>query len=92
MNSALQNVISGRIPTKVIKNRLKDKAWFNDDCRRAFNNKQTAYKFWSQNKSQFCWNNFVIARTKVQVIYASAEAQYRRHLQDTFSGASQSHK
>ena len=92
LNSALLNIISRRIPTKVIKNRLKDKAWFNDDCRRAFNNKQTAYKFWSQNKSQFCWNNFVIARTEAQVVYASAEAEYRRHLQNTLSGASQPHK
>ena len=60
----------------------------NDDCRGAFNNMQTANKFWNQNKTKFFWNNFDIARTEAKVIYASAEAQYRHHLEDTLSGAS----
>ena len=92
LNSSLLNIINCRIPTKVIKSRLKDKVWFNDDCRRAFHEKQTAYKLWSRNRSQFCWDNFVRIRSETQLVYASAELNYREHLQSTLASASQPHK
>ena len=62
-------------PTKSYKDyRYKDKVWFNVVCRRAFNDKHTAYKLWSQNKFQRCCS----------LLFAT-EANYNQQLQNTLS-------
>ena len=92
LNSVLINIINRRIPTKVIMSKFKDKVWFDDDCRRAYNDKQTAYKLWAQNRSTLCWDNFVRVRSEANIVYAAAEADYRQHLKNNLSGISQPHK
>ena len=92
LNSILISIIDRRIPTKVIKSKFKDRVWFNDDCRQAYNDKQTAYKLWSRNRSQLCWDNFVRVRSEANIVYAAAEADYRQHLKFSLSGVSQPHK
>ena len=39
------------VPTKVIRVRNKDKPWFNDDCRLAFDIKQGADLRWTRDRS-----------------------------------------
>ena len=92
LNSILISIIDRRIPTKVIKSKFKDRVWFNDDCRQAYNDKQTAYKLWSRNRSQLSWDNFVRVRSEANIVYAAAEADYRQHLKFSLSGVSQPHK
>ena len=47
------------VPTKVIRVRNKDKPWFNDDCRLAFDIKQGAYLRWTRDRSRVNWDEFV---------------------------------
>ena len=47
------------VPTKVIRVRNKDKPWFNDGCRLAFDLKQEAHLRWTRDRSQVNWDEFV---------------------------------
>ena len=46
-------------PTKVIRVSNKDKPWFNDDCRLAFDIKQGAHPRWTRDRSRVNWDEFV---------------------------------
>lgn len=92
LNNHLSEIIKRRVPTKLIRSRIKDKAWFNDNCRRAYNDKQAAYKLWRRDGTQLYWENYVRLRAVARNVYATSEAEYKNHLKDILSGASQPHK
>ena len=46
MNDVFEGIIVRRIPPRVIKFRIKDKAWFNQDCKQATLAKKEAYQLW----------------------------------------------
>ena len=48
--------------TKVICVHNKDKPWFNDDCRHAFDLKQEAHLRWTCDRSQVNWESLSITR------------------------------
>ena len=73
MNDAIEGIIVRRIPSRVIKFHIKDKTWFNEDCKRANLAKQEAYQLWRRNCSDITWNNYVILRNDAQETYAAAE-------------------
>ncbi|MEL7522543.1 MAG: endonuclease/exonuclease/phosphatase family protein, partial [Cyanobacteria bacterium J06553_1] len=86
------NIIDRRVPTRILKYRNKDKAWFNDNCRNAYHEKQSAYHLWSNNKSDLCWRNFIRLRAEAQFIYDTAEREYNNSLKETLSSTDQPHK
>ena len=45
MNKVIISLIKRRVPTKVITQKVNDKAWFNKSCVNAFHNKQIPYRF-----------------------------------------------
>ena len=92
LNDILTNIIRRRIPTRILKFRMKDKAWFNDDCRNAYNEKQSAFHLWSNNRSDLCWENFTRLRADAQSIYDAAEREYNNSLKETLSSTDQPHK
>ena len=47
LNVHLSLLVERFVPTKVIRVRNKDKPWFNDDCRLAFDIKQGAHLRWN---------------------------------------------
>ena len=51
LNVHLSLLVEPFVPTKVIRVRNKDKPWFNDDCRLAFDIKQGAYLHWTRDRS-----------------------------------------
>ena len=81
-----------RIPSRVIKFPIKDKAWFNEDCKRANLAKQEAYQLWRRNCSDIIWNNYVNLRNAAQETYAAAEKEYNENVRDTLIGTTNSHK
>ena len=91
MNDGFERIIVRRIPSQVIKFRIKDKAWFNEDCKLANLAKQEAYQPW-RNHSDVTWNNYVNLRNVAQEIYAAAEKEYNDGVRDTLLGATNSHK
>ena len=66
---ALKNIISTRVPSKVIKTKIKDKPWFNDLCLQACREKQSAYRLWTQNKSDLCWDNYKLVQAHANLVY-----------------------
>lgn len=51
-------LIEGFISNKVIRMRNKNKLWFNDDYRRAFDLNQEAHPRWTRDRSRGNWNEF----------------------------------
>ena len=50
-NDLLISIISRIVPTKIIRRRLTDEAWFDDNCINAFNDKQNAYRLCECNRT-----------------------------------------
>ena len=92
LNAALIDIINRRVPTKIIKKRLKDKPWFNADCINAFNEKQTAYNLWSQNKSRLLWSDFTRLKQQAQTVYDNARSEHDRNIRESLAGESEPHK
>ena len=91
LNSVLLNISERRIPSKIIRSRRKDSAWFNDDCRRAQREKQVAYCEWSRLRSPETWENYVRLRLVAQRTYSRAQDEYNEHLKNVLIGTSQPH-
>ncbi|KAK3894304.1 hypothetical protein Pcinc_001927 [Petrolisthes cinctipes] len=92
LNNSLLEILNRRVPSKLIKSRIKDKAWFDDDCKRAFNNKQAAYHRWRRGRNQLLWDDYIHLRSVAQRVYSNAERDYNSHLQEVLAGATQPHK
>ena len=73
LDAALLTIIEKHVPSRILHFRLKDKAWFDDNCRRALQDKQEAYFYWRGNHSDLTWNNYTRLRAHAQSVYASAE-------------------
>ena len=63
--------------------RNKDKAWFNNDCKRAYLEKQEAYNLWERNRSDLTWNSYVQLRSAAQEVYAFAEREFNHGIKET---------
>ena len=92
MNDGFERIIVRRIPSRVVKFCIKDKAWINGDCKRANLAKQEAYQLWRRNCSDITWNNYVNLRNADQETYAAAEKEYNDDVRDTLFGTTNSHK
>ena len=92
MNDGFERIIVRRIPSRVTKFRIKDKAWFNEDCKRANLAKQEAYQLWRRNRSDITWNNYVNLRNAAQETYAASEKEYNDGVRNTLIGTTNSHK
>ena len=77
----------------MIRFRIREKVWFNDECRRAYSDKQQAYKLWSRDKkSRTLQTNYTRLRSRAMHIYAEAELEYNNSLKTSLTNASCSHK
>ena len=92
LSVAMLNIIDKHIPSRVVTFRNKDKAWFNDECRHAYLEKQEAYNLWKRNRSYVTWNNYVRLRSVAQEVYDLAETEYNRGIKETLANATQAHK
>ena len=92
LNSELVHIINRRVPQKTIQTRMKDKAWFNDSCRRANEVKQHAYHQWARNKSRDLWNDYIRLRSNAITIYATAQEENYIHLRVSLGNVTQPHK
>ena len=72
-----------------VRRRGGDAAWFDGDCRRAFELKQSAYHGWCRLRSAVNWDLFCQARGTANRLYEAAKARYsadcRRNLDDCAS-------
>lgn len=92
LSNVFVEIMNRRIPSRIVNFRNKDKAWFDNDCKRANLEKQEAYNLWKRNQSELTWNNFVHLRSVAKEVYASAEREYNDSIKETLLGATQPHK
>ena len=92
LNKVITSLIDRRVPSKIIKRKVNDKAWFNEDCVNAFHNKQNAYRLWSQNRSPFLWEEYVVHRRHAQYVYDAALLEYNNDIRQSLSTALHPHK
>ena len=93
-NEALTNIISSRIPSKVIKSKLKDKHEQTSSSNMIFvfklvaiNNQLIVFG----HKSDLCWNNYKLAQDHANSVYDDAMRDYKTYL-ETLSNATQPHR
>ena len=58
LNEHLSLLVGRYVLTKVIRVRNRDKPWFDDQCRRAFDLKQEAHLRWTRDRSRVNWEEF----------------------------------
>ena len=71
---------------------IKNKTWFNKDCKRTNLAKQKAYQLWRRNCSDITRNSYVNLRNAAQETYAAVEKEYNDSVRDTLIGTANSHK
>ena len=88
----ISKIMKRFVPMVTVRRRGRDAAWFDGDCRRAFElNKQSAYHRWCRNSncSVVNWDLFCQTLGTANRLYAAAKAQYsadcRRNLYDCAS-------
>ena len=92
LNDHFNTIIERRIPSKLLRFRLKDKPWFNADCKLAYQSKQEAYHLWRNNRCDFLWQNFTELRRQAQDIYMRAERAYNDGVKEVLLSSSDDHK
>ena len=92
LNTKLLDILKRRVPVKRLRIRSNDKPWFDAECRRAYDQKQTSYRIWSRDRSAVNWNNFVALRTLADQVYTASLTRHNSKLRTTLAEASQPHK
>ena len=65
LNEHLSLLVGRYVPTKIILVRNKDKPWFDDQCRRAFDLKQEAHLRWSHDRSRVNWKSLFAVKSEL---------------------------
>ena len=92
LNIKLTEIIDRRVPQRVIQTRARDKAWFNEDCRRAHDDKQHAFRRWSRDKCRDLWDTYTRLRSHAARVYASAQEEHFGNLRASIGNARQPHE
>ena len=91
LNDQLRQLCQRHIPTKTIKFRNNDKSWFNQECRRALQEKQTAFGEWRRSRTQESYENFKLVRQQAKRTYAAAERNFNASLRIKLQEVNQPH-
>ena len=92
LNGHLSQLVERFVPTKKIRVCNKDKPWFNDDCRLAFNIKQGAHLQWTRDRSRVNLDEFVHYQRRANAVYAEAMRQFSVRSRDVLTNAQCPHK
>ena len=76
LNVHLSLLVECFVLTKAICVRNKDKPWFSNDCRHAFDIKQGAHLRWTRDRSRDNWDEFVHYQRRANAVYAEAMCQF----------------
>ena len=80
------------VPTKVILVLNKDKPWFDDQCRRAFDLKQEAHLLWTRDRSRVNWDEFVHCQVRDNETHRVANYLFSVRNWDVLMNARSPHK
>ena len=92
MNEHLSLLVGRYVPTKVIRERNKDKPWFDDQCMHAFGLKQEAHLRWPRNRSRVNWEEFVHYQVRANETDSEAKRQVGDRNRDVLMNVQSPHK
>ena len=92
LNVYLSLLVERFVPIKVICVNNKDKPWFDDECRRAFDIKQGAHLRWTRDDSRVNWDEFVHYQRIANAVYAGDMRQFSVKSRDVLMNAQCPHK
>ena len=92
LNEHLSLLVGLYVPTKIIRVRNKDKPWFDDLCRRAFDLKQEAHLRWTRDCSRVNWEAFVRCQVRANETYSEAKYQFSVRNIDVLMNVESPHK
>ena len=92
LNEHLSMLVGRYVKTKIICARNKDKHWFDDLCRRAFDLKQEAHLQWTRDRSQVNWEEFVRCQVRANETYTEAKHQFSVRNIDVLMNVQSPHK
>ena len=92
LNEHLSLLVGRYVPTKIIRVRNKDKPWFDDQCRRAFDLKQEAHLRWTGDRSRDNWEEFVRCQVRANETYSEAKHQFSVRNIDVLMNVQSPHK
>ena len=85
-------LINGAVKLKQTEGKLKDKPWFDDQCRHAFGLKQEAHLRWTRDHSRVNWEEFVRYQVRANESYSDAECQFSDRNRDVLTNVHSPHK
>ena len=91
LNGQLQTIVAARIPTVTIRVRNNDKPWFDENCRRAFDAKQTAFLRWNRTRSLADWTSYKASQRYACECYAHAQQAHKENCRARLSDAQNPH-
>ena len=92
LSEHLSQLVGRYEPAKIIRVRNKDKPWFNDLCRRAFDLKQEAHLRWTSDRSQVNWEEFGHCQVRANETYLEAKHQFSVRNIDVLMNVQSPHK
>ena len=92
LNEHLSLLVGRYVPTKIICVCNKDKPWFGDQCRGAFDLKQEAHLRWTLDYSRVNWEEFVRYQVRANETYSEAKHQFSVRNIDVFMNVQSPHK
>ena len=92
LNEHLSLLVGRYVPTKIIRMRNKDKPWFDDQCRRAFDLKQEAHLRWTRDWSRVIWEEFICCHVRANETYSEAKHQFSVRNIDVLMNVQSPHK
>ena len=87
LNGHFSLLVEHLVPTMVIRVHNKDKPWFNDDCRLAFDIKQGAQLRWTRDGARLNWDEFVHYQKRANAVYAEDMRQFSVRIRDVLMNA-----
>ena len=92
MNEHLSLLVGRYVSTKIICIRKKNKPWFDDQCRLAFDLKQEAHLRWTRDRSRVNWKEFVRCQVRANETYSEAKCQFSDRNRDVLMNVQFPHK
>ena len=92
LNEHLLLLVGRFVPAKIIRVHNKDKPWFDDQCRHAFDLQQEAYLRWTRDSSRVNWEELVHCQVRANETYSEAKRQLSARNRGVLMNALSPHK
>ena len=92
LNKHLSLLVGRYVPTKIIRVSNKDKPWFDDLCRSAFDLKQEAHHRFTGDRSRVNWVEFVRCQVRANETYTESKHQFSVRNIDVLMNIQSPHK